>query len=117
VDPDQRTGFRGLVASATRWRGTSGCNASPNSFERYGIHVQHLSVAQTFSITERLRTTFTGAFSNLMKHPHFQNLNTNILLMTRKEILRRVLPESGVVAKWKQGTYLKARLTGRAGSS
>jgi hypothetical protein len=23
----------------------------------------------------------------------------------------------GVVAKWKQGTYLKARLTGRAGSS
>jgi hypothetical protein len=53
-------------------------NATPNSLEGYGIKVQHLSVAKTFHITERLRTTFTGAFSNLFNHPHFQNINTNI---------------------------------------
>jgi Carboxypeptidase regulatory-like domain/TonB dependent receptor len=53
-------------------------DASPNSLEGFGIAVQHLSVAKTFRITERLHTTFTGAFSNLFNHPHFQNINTNI---------------------------------------
>ncbi len=46
-------------------------NASPNSIEMYPIDVQHLSLAKTFRITERFKTTLTGAFSNLMNHPHF----------------------------------------------
>ena len=33
---------------------------------------------KSFRITERFRTTLTGAFSNLMNHPHFQGINTNI---------------------------------------
>ena len=53
-------------------------NASPNSLEGYGIMVQHMSVAKSFRITERLHTTFTGSFSNLFNHPHFQSINTNI---------------------------------------
>ena len=53
-------------------------DASPNSLEGYGINVQHLSLAKTFHITERFRTTLTGAFSNLFNHPHFQSINTNI---------------------------------------
>ena len=53
-------------------------DASPNSLEGYGINVQHLSLAKTFRIRERFRTTLTGAFSNLMNHPHFQGINTNI---------------------------------------
>jgi hypothetical protein len=46
-------------------------NASPNSIEMYPINVQHLSLAKAFRITERFKTTLTGAFSNLMNHPHF----------------------------------------------
>ncbi len=53
-------------------------NATPNTLEGYGINVQHLSVAKSFHITERLKTTFTGAFSNLLNHPHFNSINTNI---------------------------------------
>ena len=53
-------------------------DASPNSLEGFGINVQHLSLAKSFRITERFRTTLTGAFSNLMNHPHFQGINTNI---------------------------------------
>jgi len=53
-------------------------NASPNSLEGYGIDVQHLSLAKSFRITERLRTTLTGSFSNLLNHPHFNAINTNI---------------------------------------
>ncbi len=53
-------------------------NSTPNSLEGYGINVQHLSLAKRFRITERLSTTFTGAFSNLMNHPHYQAINTNI---------------------------------------
>jgi hypothetical protein len=53
-------------------------NASPNSLEGYGVNVQHLSVAKGFRITERLRFTLTGAFSNLFNHPHFSTINTNI---------------------------------------
>jgi hypothetical protein len=53
-------------------------NASPNSVEGYGINVQHLSLAKTFTITERLRTSFTGSFSNLMNHPHFSGINMGI---------------------------------------
>ncbi len=53
-------------------------NASPNSLEGYGINVQHVSLAKSFRITERLRTTLTGSFSNLLNHPHFNSINTNI---------------------------------------
>jgi hypothetical protein len=53
-------------------------NAIQNSLEGYGIKVQHLSLAKTFHITERLRTTFTGAFSNMFNHPHFSGINTNV---------------------------------------
>jgi hypothetical protein len=65
------------VAFAVPPKGRFG-NASPNSLEGYGIKVQHLSVAKNFRITERLKTTLTGAFSNLFNHPHFQGINTNI---------------------------------------
>lgn len=53
-------------------------NAIQNSLEGYGIKVQHLSLAKSFHITERLRITFTGAFSNLFNHPHFSGINTNV---------------------------------------
>lgn len=53
-------------------------NATPNSLEGYGIMVQHLSVAKRFRITERFSSTFTSAFSNLLNHPHFSSINTNI---------------------------------------
>ncbi|MBZ5580837.1 MAG: carboxypeptidase regulatory-like domain-containing protein [Acidobacteriia bacterium] len=53
-------------------------DASPNCLQGYGIAVQHLSVAKQFRITERLRFTLTGAFSNLFNHPHFASINTNI---------------------------------------
>ncbi len=53
-------------------------NASPNSLEGFGINVQHLSLAKSFRITERLRTALTGSFSNLLNRPHFQNINNNI---------------------------------------
>jgi hypothetical protein len=53
-------------------------NASPNSLEGYGINVQHISLAKGFQITERLRATFTGSFSNMFNHPHFNAINTNI---------------------------------------
>jgi hypothetical protein len=65
------------TAFAVPQKGTFG-NASPNSLEGYGIMVQHMSVAKSFRITERLRTSFTGSFSNLFNHPHFQSINTNI---------------------------------------
>jgi hypothetical protein len=65
------------AAFAVPVKGTFG-NASPNSLEGYGINVNHLSVAKSFRITERLKTTFTGAFSNLFNTPHYQGINTNI---------------------------------------
>jgi hypothetical protein len=64
-------------AFAAPVRGTFG-NATPNSLEGFGINVQHLSLAKVFRITERLKTTLTGSFSNLMNHPHFQSINTNV---------------------------------------
>jgi hypothetical protein len=53
-------------------------DASPNSLEGYGINVQHISLAKGFRITERLRTTLTGSFSNMFNHPTFNSINTNI---------------------------------------
>jgi hypothetical protein len=65
------------TAFAVPTLGTFG-NAAPNSLELYPINVQHLSLAKVFPITERLKTTLTGSFSNLMNHPHFQSINNNI---------------------------------------
>ncbi|MBI5086227.1 MAG: TonB-dependent receptor [Acidobacteria bacterium] len=53
-------------------------NAAPNSLESFPINVQHLSIAKTFRITERFKTTLTGAFSNLLNHTHFSSINSNI---------------------------------------
>ena len=50
----------------------------PQFWSKYGIKVQHLSLAKGFHITERIKTTLTGAFSNLFNHPHFSGINTNI---------------------------------------
>jgi hypothetical protein len=86
--PDATTSpYSGFSRTAAQWfnprafavpaRGSFG-NATPNSLEGYGIAVQHLSLAKSFRITERVRTTLTGAFSNLFNHPHFASINTNI---------------------------------------
>jgi hypothetical protein len=64
-------------AFAAPQKGSFG-NASPNSLEGYGINVQHISLAKTFRITERLRTTLSGSFSNMLNHPTFNALNNNI---------------------------------------
>jgi hypothetical protein len=52
-------------------------NASANSIEMYPVNVQHLSLAKAFRITERFKATLTGAFSNLLNHPHFGNNATD----------------------------------------
>ena len=65
------------AAFAVPGLGTFG-NAAPNSLESFPVNVQHLSLAKVFSITERLRTTLTGSFSNLLNHPHFSSINNNI---------------------------------------
>ncbi len=53
-------------------------NSGANILQGQGINVHHLSLAKTFPITERFKTTFTGQISNIMNHPHFNNPNTNI---------------------------------------
>ena len=53
-------------------------NSGSNILLGNGINVSHLSLAKTFRITERFRTTLTGAFSNLFNHPHFNNPLNNI---------------------------------------
>lgn len=53
-------------------------NCGVNSLKGYPIKVAHLSLAKTFHITERLKTTFTAQVSDLANHPHFNNPNNNI---------------------------------------
>ncbi len=53
-------------------------NSGANILLGNGINVHHLSLAKTFSITERFKWTLTGAFSNLFNTPHFNNPNNNI---------------------------------------
>lgn len=65
------------AAFAVPARGHFG-DASPYSLKLSGMNVQDLSLAKTFNITERLRTTLTGLASNLCNHPHFNAMNTNI---------------------------------------
>jgi outer membrane receptor protein involved in Fe transport len=50
--------------------GTLG-NTGPFVLEGPGYNMQHLSIAKTFSITERLKFTFTAAASNALNHPNF----------------------------------------------
>lgn len=77
--PGSRTAAKWFDATAftTPTLGTFG-NAAPNSLESFPVNVQHLSLAKSFRITERLKTTLTGSFSNLMNHPHFSTINLNI---------------------------------------
>jgi hypothetical protein len=53
-------------------------NSGGNILLGNGLNVQHLSIAKTFSMTERFKWTLTGAFSNLFNRPHFNNPNNNI---------------------------------------
>jgi hypothetical protein len=53
-------------------------NAGVNSLEGQGINVHHLSVAKSFPVTERVKTTLTAQISNLFNHPHFLNPNNSI---------------------------------------
>jgi hypothetical protein len=40
--------------------------------------MQNLSIAKTFSISERFKFTFTSAISNALNHPNFANPASNI---------------------------------------
>lgn len=57
--------------------GTFG-NCGWNVLKGYPIHVGHASLAKSFSITERLRTTFTAQISNISNTQHYNNPNANI---------------------------------------
>ncbi len=50
--------------------GTLG-NSGAFVLEGPGYNMQHVSIAKTFSITERLKFTFTTAASNVLNHPNF----------------------------------------------
>jgi hypothetical protein len=53
-------------------------NSGANILLGNGVNVQHLSIAKTFSVTERFKATLTGAFSNLFNRPHFNNPSNNV---------------------------------------
>ncbi len=54
-------------------------NSGGNILVGQGISVHHVSIAKTFAITERIKTTFTGQLSNVFNHPHFNSPpNTSI---------------------------------------
>jgi len=53
-------------------------NCNVNVLEGYPVHVGHLSLAKTFTITERIKSTFTAQVSNFTNTPHYQNPNNNI---------------------------------------
>lgn len=53
-------------------------NSGNNILEGPGYNMQHISIAKTFDITERLKFTFTSAFSNVLNHPNFGNPSGNI---------------------------------------
>jgi outer membrane receptor protein involved in Fe transport len=50
--------------------GTLG-NSGAFVLEGPGYNMQHLSIAKTFGITERLKFTFTAAAANVLNHPNF----------------------------------------------
>lgn len=46
-------------------------NAKPGSITGPGIDVHHLSLAKSFPVTERVKSTFTMEISNLFNHAHY----------------------------------------------
>ncbi|MCC6391303.1 MAG: TonB-dependent receptor [Bryobacterales bacterium] len=99
LDPSNTNTFGGLpdrlcngnLAASQRsighWFDTS-CFAPPpegrfgNSgafvLEGPGYNMQHVSVAKTFNLTERVKFTFTAAASNVLNHPNFKVPAANI---------------------------------------
>jgi hypothetical protein len=71
------TGWWNKAAFALPPAGRFG-DALPYSLEGQPLMVQHLSVKKKFRITERVSYTFTAAISNLLNHPSFYNVQTNI---------------------------------------
>jgi len=69
--------YYNLAAFAVPPSGRYG-NCNVNVLEGYPVHVGHVSMAKTFSITERLKTTFTAQISDFTNTPHYQNPNNNI---------------------------------------
>ena len=58
------------TAYATPRPGTYG-NAKTNSLEGPGLNVHHLSLAKTFSFSERFKLTYTLSVSNIFNQPNF----------------------------------------------
>jgi hypothetical protein len=69
--------YYNVAAFAVPQNGTYG-NCGWNVLKGYPIHVGHMSVAKTFAITERIKTTFTAQISNVTNTQHFNNPNANI---------------------------------------
>jgi hypothetical protein len=53
-------------------------NAGTNSLVGPRLNVHHLSLAKTFPLTERVRTTFTAEFADIFNHAHFYDPDTYI---------------------------------------
>ena len=53
-------------------------NAKVSSILGPGLDVNHLSLAKTFPVGERVRTTFTSTFTNIFNHPLFYDPETYI---------------------------------------
>jgi hypothetical protein len=52
--------------------------ALPYSLEGQGLNVQHLSVVKRFPIKDHVSFVFTSAVSNLLNHPAFYGVQSNI---------------------------------------
>lgn len=79
LPPDQRQIDRWFDAAAFRvpQPGTFG-NSGANVLEGPGYNMQHVSIAKSFDLTERLKFTFTAALSNAFNHPNFTVPRANI---------------------------------------
>jgi Carboxypeptidase regulatory-like domain len=73
--------------SVNHWFDTSCFVTPPNGrfgnsgafvLEGPGYNMQDVSLAKTFSITERIKFTFTAAASNVLNHPNFATPSANI---------------------------------------
>ena len=69
--------YYNLAAFAVPKAGSFG-NCGWNVLKGYPINVGHMSLAKTFPITERIKTTFTAQISNVTNTQHFNNPNANI---------------------------------------
>jgi len=77
---DRRTKEKWFDASAFRVPppGRFG-NSGANILLGQGINVHHISLTKRFPLTERLVLSYTGAISNLLNHPHFNNPRNDIV--------------------------------------